>query len=106
MGTKAAWAWANLLVKWGMPDIEGVNQWPSHLTLSLGLKPEPSRWIGAWDIGPLSLFVPQWMSSVLGMENLTPSVAPLDFSRAYCLCRIWMFRRYDVAETVRPKEST
>jgi len=61
--------------------------------LALGLKTEPSKWIGALDMGPLSLFVRQWISSVLGIEKLMPSLAPLHFSLAYFLCRIWIFRR-------------
>ena len=69
MATKAAWALANLLVQWGVVDIEGVNQYPSHRTSLLGLKTDPSKWIGALDMGALSLTVRQWMSSVLGMEN-------------------------------------
>ena len=82
MATTAAWALADLLVKWGVVDIEGVNQYPSHRTSLLGLNTDPSKWIGALDMGPLSLFVRQWMSSVLGIEKLTPSLAPLDFSLA------------------------
>jgi len=44
-------------------------------------------------MGPLSLFVRQWMSSVLGTEKPTPSLAPLAFSLVYCFCRIWMLRQ-------------
>jgi len=44
-------------------------------------------------MGSLSLFVRQWMSSVLGTEKPTPSHASLAFSLAYCFCRIWMLRR-------------
>ena len=71
--TKAAWALASLLVKCGVVYIEGVNQYPSQRTSSLGWKMDPSRWIGEREIGPLSLMVHQWMSSVLGMEKLTPT---------------------------------
>jgi len=44
-------------------------------------------------MGPLSLFVCQWMSSGLGIEKPTPSLAPLAFNLANCFCRIWTFRR-------------
>ena len=54
-------------------EIEGVNQYPSHLTSSLGGEIEPYRCIGERDTGPLSLFVLQWMSSVFGIEKPTPS---------------------------------
>jgi len=86
--TKAAWALASLLTKWAVVEIEGLNQSPSHLTSPMGVKTDPSRWIGALQMGALSLFVRQWISSVLGTEKLTPSLAPLAFSLAYCLCRI------------------
>ena len=62
--TKAAWALASLLVKCVVVEIEGVNQYQSHRTTSLGGKIEPSRCTGDREIGPLSLFVLQWMSSV------------------------------------------
>ena len=91
--TKAACTLASRLVKWVVVELEGVNQYPSQRTSSFGLKTELSRWIGAWEIGPLSLFVRLWISSVLGIEKHTPSWDPLTFNRAYCLCRIWMFRR-------------
>ena len=71
-----------------------MNQYPSHLTSLLGAKIDPSRWTGALEMRSLSLGVLQWMSSVLGTENLkpTPSLAPQAFSLAYCFCRIWMLR--------------
>ena len=59
-----------------------MNQEPSQQTSSLGGKIEPSKWIGERGNGALSLLVRQWMSSVLGMEKLTPSRAPLAFSVA------------------------
>jgi len=74
--TNAAWALASLLVKCGVVDIEGVNQYPSQRTSSLGRNTESSRWIGARETGPLSLFVLQWMSSVFGTEKPTPSRPP------------------------------
>jgi len=46
MATKAAWALARLLVKGGGVENEGVKQYPSHRTSSLGGKIEPSRCIG------------------------------------------------------------
>jgi len=80
MATKAAWALASLLVKCGVMEIEGVNQYPNHLTSSLGGKIELSRCTGERETGPLSLIVLQWMSSVFGMEKLMPSRAPLAFN--------------------------
>ena len=80
--TKAACALANLLTKCGVVESEGVNKLPSHLTSFLGLKIDPSKWIGGWEIGAMSLLVRQWMSSVLGIEKLTPSRAPLALSQA------------------------
>jgi len=59
MATNAAWALASLLVKCGVVEIEGVNQYPNHQTSSLGWKIDPSRWIGAWETGPLSRLVRQ-----------------------------------------------
>jgi len=57
-------------------------------------------------MGSLSLFVRQWMSSVLGTEKPTPNLTPLAFSLADYFCRIWMLRLYDAEDTVRPKSST
>jgi len=66
---------------WGRGDRRGepVSQ-PTDL--ALGRKIEPSRGIRELETGPLSLIVLQWMTSVLGMEKLTPSRAPLTFSTA------------------------
>ena len=60
---------------------------------TLGVKTDPSSWTGVLEMGSLSLFVRQRMSSVLGTEKPTPSLDPLVFSLAYCFCSIWMLRR-------------
>ena len=91
--TKAACALASLLRKWGVVEIEGVTQYPSHLTSTLGVKIDLSRWTGALEMRSLSLFVRQGMSSILGSEKPTPSLAPLAFSLAYCFCKICILRR-------------
>jgi len=59
MATKAAWALAGRLVKWGGVASEGVNQSPSHLRSRLGRITDPSRWIRAADSGSLSQVVRQ-----------------------------------------------
>ena len=74
--TKAAWALASLLVKWGVVKTEGVNQYPSQRTSSWGAKIQPSRWTGEQDTGPLSLIVLLWISFLCGMEKLTPKRPP------------------------------
>jgi len=84
MATKAALALASIVVSCRVVEIEGVNQYPSPRSSFLGGKIDPSRWIGTCDIRPLSLLVRQWMSSVLGIEKLTPRRAPVAFSTAYC----------------------
>ena len=93
MATKAAWALASRLVKCGVVETEGLNQYPSHPTSFFRGRTDPSKWTGAREIGPLSLLVLQWINSVFGMEKLTPSRPPLALRTTYCLCSNWMFRR-------------
>ena len=90
---KAVWALASLLTKSGVLETEGVNQYPGHITSTLGWKTDPSWWTGALEMGSMSVFVRQWMSSVLGTERRRPSLAPLALSLAYCFYRIWMLCR-------------
>jgi len=47
IATKAAWGFARRLLKWGVVESEGVNQYPNHLRSSLGLNIDTCRWMGA-----------------------------------------------------------
>ena len=41
--SKAPWLRASLLLKWALEERGGVNQYPSHLTVSLGEKYKSSK---------------------------------------------------------------
>jgi len=86
MATKEAWTFVRQLVKWRVVAKEG-NRYPNHLSWCWDLKIDPSTWMVAWEVGSQALFVLQWISSVWGIKNPTPSREPLAFIRQKSLYR-------------------
>ena len=104
--SKAPWGRDRQRAKWALVDRDGVNQYPSHLTSSLGEKYRSSSLTPEVEAGARSWGVRQWTSSVLGTEKDRRLGAAMWQRARYWLCSGWMFLLWEVDATVITKSST